>query len=184
MSPTGRDTAYIGLGGNQGDSVACLRSAVRALAALPGTRLCACSSLYRTAPVGTVAQADFVNAVCALSTGLDPRALLEHLLRIEAGHGRVRGAVPGGPRTLDLDLLLYGHLSRRFPGLELPHPRLHQRAFVLQPLAELAPELEIPGRGRVRELLDHCRGQRVQRMRARLEAADPVGHLQRVPGQE
>ena len=118
--------------------------------------------------MGLTAQPDFINAVCALATSLDPSALLQALLAIESRRGRVRD-VPGGPRTLDLDLILYitaqGELVRRQePGLTLPHARLHERAFVLYPLSELAPDLVIPGRGRVGDLLAGCAGQGIEKL--------------------
>lgn len=143
---------YVALGANLGDPVAQLLQAVDALAALPHTRLMARSSLYRSRPVGGPAQPDYVNAVVWLVSALKPRALLRHCLAIEARHGRER-LQKNAPRTLDLDLLLYDGLIMHEPGLTLPHPRMHTRGFVLQPLAEIAPEAVIPGRGAVLELL-------------------------------
>jgi len=157
-------TAYIGLGSNLADPVIQVRAGLEALAGLPQTRIEACSSLYRSAPVGLTAQPDFVNAACRARTGLSARALMQALLDIEKRHGRVRDDVKGGPRTLDLDLLLYGADILNEPGLVVPHPRLHERAFVLQPLLELDAQLAIPGRGRVADLLAACRGQRVERL--------------------
>jgi 2-amino-4-hydroxy-6-hydroxymethyldihydropteridine diphosphokinase len=122
------------------------------LAALPDTELLARSHLHRTAPVGYVDQPDFVNACALLETALGPRALLEQLLAIEREHGRVR-SIPNGPRTLDLDIILYGERVIDEPGLKVPHPRAHERAFVLVPLLEAWPEASIPGRGPARELL-------------------------------
>lgn len=152
MSATVR--AYIGAGGNLGDTVVTLRAAFAELDALPSTRVAHVSRLYRTPPWGEVRQPYFLNAVVALDTGLDARALLDALLAIERRHARVRDAgTRWGPRTLDLDLLLYGESVIDEIGLRVPHPQLHMRAFVLAPLAEIAPELEVPGRGRVRELL-------------------------------
>jgi 2-amino-4-hydroxy-6-hydroxymethyldihydropteridine diphosphokinase len=144
--------AYVALGSNLDDPAAQVERGFAALAALPGTRLRARSRLYRTPPWGVVDQPAFVNAAAALETSLAPRALLEALLAIEAGAGRVRG-VRNGPRTLDLDLLAYGNCELREAGLTLPHPRLHERAFVLLPLADVAPELDVPGQGRVADLL-------------------------------
>lgn len=160
--------AYIGLGSNLDDPVSQVRAGMNLLGGLPGTRPLRCSSFYRSAPVGLTAQPDFINAVCELSTGLDPSALMQALLGIESARGRVR-EVPGGPRTLDLDLLLYisaqGQVIRRHePGLTLPHARLHERAFVLYPLSEIAPDLDIPGRGRVQDLLAGCAGQGIARV--------------------
>jgi 2-amino-4-hydroxy-6-hydroxymethyldihydropteridine diphosphokinase len=144
--------AYVALGSNLADPAAQVERGFAALAALPGTRLRARSRLYRTPPWGVVDQPAFVNAAAALETSLAPRALLEALLAIEAGAGRVRG-VRNGPRTLDLDLLAYGDCELREAGLTLPHPRLHERAFVLLPLADVAPGFDVPGQGRVADLL-------------------------------
>ncbi len=160
--------AYIGLGSNLNDPIAQVRAGLSLLGDLPGVHSLRCSSFYRSAPVGLTAQPDFVNAVCEVTTTLDPSALMQALLDIEAQRGRVR-AVPGGPRTLDLDLILYlsaqGEVIRRQePGLTLPHARLHERAFVLYPLSEIAPDLDIPGRGRARDLLTHCAGQGIERL--------------------
>ena len=140
-----------------------VRAGREALAALPHTRLLGCSSLYRSAPVGYAAQPDFINAVCLIETGLAAPGLLQALLATERAHGRVR-EVPGGPRTLDLDLLLYGAETLHQPGLTLPHPRLHERAFVLYPLLELDPGALIPGRGRAAEFLSACAGQGIERL--------------------
>ena len=158
--------AFVALGSNLNDPVAQVRAGAQQLAGLPGTRKLGCSSLYRTAPVGYAAQPDFINAVCEVDTQLDARALMQALLAIEQAQGRRRD-IPGGPRTLDLDLLLYGELVCHEPGLTLPHPRLHERAFVLYPLAELAPGLVIPGRGPVEDLLPGCRGQAIERLAER-----------------
>jgi 2-amino-4-hydroxy-6-hydroxymethyldihydropteridine diphosphokinase len=155
-------TAYIGLGANLGDPARQLRRAVAALATLPATRVVVCSSLYRSAPVGVAAQPDFVNAVCALETALAPAELMQRLLDIERAFGRVRGAEQGGPRALDLDLLLYGALILATPALTVPHPRLHERAFVLLPLSEIAPALTLPGHGGIGALLRACADQRVE----------------------
>ena len=152
--------AYVALGANIGEPVAHLRAAVADLDALPGTRVVARSSLYRSAPVGLVDQPDFINAVVAVDTALEALPLLRTLLAIEARHGRVR-SVPNAPRTLDLDLLLYGEAVVGGAELTLPHPRMHERAFVLAPLAEIAPSLVIPGRGPVAALLAACADQRI-----------------------
>jgi len=146
-----RELAYVALGANIGDPVAQVEAALAAIAALPQTRLVARSSLYRTAPVGYRDQPDFINAVAGIETALGPRALLDALLAIERAAGRVR-EFPNAPRTIDLDVLIYGGRTIDEPGLAVPHPRLHERAFVLLPLAEIAGDLEIPGRGRVAEL--------------------------------
>lgn len=146
--------AFVGLGGNQGDAVATLRSAVQALSGLPQTRLLQASGLYLTPAWGLQQQPDFVNGVAMLETQLDPRALLEALLGVERDFGRDRQAGSRwGPRTLDLDLLLYGDAVIGEPGLQVPHPHLHERAFALVPLLEIAPDILIPGQGRARDAL-------------------------------
>lgn len=144
--------AFVALGANIGEPVKHLRAAVADLAALSGTRVTARSSLYRSAPVGLLNQPDFINAVVAVDTALSPLALLRHLLAIEARHGRVR-SVPNAPRTLDLDLLLHGDTVLHGDELTLPHPRMHQRAFVLLPLLEIAADLSLPGLGPARDYL-------------------------------
>ena len=154
--------AYIGLGANLGEPEAALREAIEALAALPGSVLRASSSFYRTAPIDAIGP-DFLNAVVHLDTRLAPHALLAALQRIEHGHGRER-PYRNAPRTLDLDLLLYGAQVIDTPTLTVPHPRLHERAFVLRPLAEIAPLLTVPGRGRVADLLVPVAGQRIDKL--------------------
>ena len=155
-------TAFIGLGANLGEPEAQVRRAIAALAGLPATRLVAASSLYASAPVGVPEQPDFVNAVAEIETELGARALLDGLLAIEARFGRERKS-PGAPRTLDLDLLLYGDRAIAEPNLVVPHPRMHERAFVLAPLVEIAPDAVVPGKGRAAELLIRCKDQRVER---------------------
>ncbi len=145
-------TAYVALGSNLDGPRARVEHGFAALATLAHATLHARSRLYRTPPWGMREQPDFVNAVAKLETTLSPRALLDALLGIETRAGRSRGT-PNGPRTLDLDLLLYGGAVIEVPGLTVPHPRLAERAFVLLPLADLAPGLEVPGRGRVADLL-------------------------------
>jgi len=157
--------AFIGLGANLGEPEAQVRRAIAALGTLPRTRLLAASSLYRSAPVGVGEQPDFINAVAQIETALSARALLEELLTAEARFGRERPS-PGAPRTLDLDLLLYGDEVIAVPGLVVPHPRMHERAFVLMPLAEIAPEVSIPRQGGVKTLLAACRGQKIQKIGA------------------
>jgi 2-amino-4-hydroxy-6-hydroxymethyldihydropteridine diphosphokinase len=159
-----RTRAFIGFGANLGDSFASMPRALEALAALPETQLAACSSYYRSAPLEVSApHPDYTNAVIALDTGLSPHALLDALLRIESAHGRKRDGTVA-PRPLDLDLLLYGETVLQTPALTLPHPRMHQRAFVLLPLAEIAPNLSIPGHGQLDSLLEKVKGQRVVRV--------------------
>ncbi len=153
---------WIGLGANLGDAHATLDAACEALAALPRTRLVARSSVWRSAPIDA-AGPDFLNAVAHLQTRLDPHALLAALHAIEAGHGRER-PYRNAPRTLDLDLLLYGNQRIDTPMLVVPHPRAHLRAFVLCPLAELMPGGEVPGRGPIDQLLDAVGDQRIERL--------------------
>jgi 2-amino-4-hydroxy-6-hydroxymethyldihydropteridine diphosphokinase len=155
--------AHIGLGSNLDDPVRQVRQGFEELGGLPGTQLLLHSSLYRTAPLGKPDQPDFVNAVAVLDTKLAPSELLRQLLALEAGHGRVR-AERDGPRTLDLDVLLLGDQVIHGPGLEVPHPRMHERAFVLLPLAEVSPQAVIPGHGRVTDLLVRVKDQRVTRI--------------------
>jgi 2-amino-4-hydroxy-6-hydroxymethyldihydropteridine diphosphokinase len=146
--------AFVGLGSNLGDRDATLRAAVGRLGSLDETRVVRVSSFRDTAPVGRLQQPRFLNGAVELETSLPARRLLDELLELERQFGRDRSAVPPhGPRTLDLDLLLYGDETVTEPGLEIPHPRLHERAFVLQPLAELDPALEVPGKGPVQALL-------------------------------
>lgn len=155
--------AYVALGANLGDPASTVRAAFGALANLPESRVVQTSSLYRTAPVGLADQPDFINAVAALETTLAPESLLDALLDLENRFGRLR-AEKNGPRTLDLDLLLYNDQFLDLPRLQLPHPRLHLRAFVLQPLAEIAPELEIPGRGQIAAWLPAVANQGIARL--------------------
>lgn len=138
-------TAYVALGSNLGDRVAHLEAAFSALAALPGTRLAGRSAIFETPPLGPAGQQDYLNATAALRTGLTPHALLDALLAIEQSRGRVRRE-RWGARTLDLDLLLHGEAVVRDPRLTLPHPAMLQRAFVLTPLCDLAPDLVVAGR--------------------------------------
>lgn len=152
--------AYVGLGANLGDARAALAQALAALDALPGTRRVATSSIYRSAPIDSSGP-DYLNAVAALDTTLDPYALLAALQAIELAHGRER-PYRNAPRTLDLDLLLHGEQVLDDPALTLPHPRLHLRAFVLRPLAEIAPALVVPGRGPVAALLPTVADQAVE----------------------
>lgn len=151
MADTGH-TAFIGLGSNLENPREQVRRAMAELASMPHTRQCRHSSLYQTDPVGYRDQPAFINAVVRLETTLDPEALLVQLRQIESAHGRSRG-IPNGPRTLDLDLLLYDDLVLNSPTLVLPHPRMHERAFVLVPLAELDAEVRIPGIGALMDSL-------------------------------
>jgi 2-amino-4-hydroxy-6-hydroxymethyldihydropteridine diphosphokinase len=144
---------YIGLGSNLGDREQTIRKALELLESDPEMDVVAVSSLRETDPVGFTDQPKFLNGAAALRTELSPRALLERLLQIERELGRERSGPRYGPRTIDLDLLLYGSEEVDEPGLEIPHPRLAEREFVLEPLAELDSDLEVPGRGSVRALL-------------------------------
>jgi 2-amino-4-hydroxy-6-hydroxymethyldihydropteridine diphosphokinase len=145
--------AYVGLGANLGDREQTLRAAVDALAGEAGIDVIAVSTLRETEPVGVGEQPLFLNGVAELETTLTARELLERLLAIEQRFGRVRTPGAHGPRTLDLDLLLHGDDVIEEPGLTVPHPRVHERRFVLEPLAELAPGLFVPGHGDVESLL-------------------------------
>ena len=154
--------ACIGLGANLGDPQAALRAALDEIAGLPGSVLLATSPIYRSAPIDATGP-DYLNAVALLRTALAPHALLAELQRIEHAHGRERSH-RNAPRTLDLDLLLYGDERIESPALTLPHPRLHQRAFVLRPLADVMPAGVIPGLGRIAEWLPQVADQRIERL--------------------
>ena len=146
--------AYVGLGSNLDDPARQVAAALDGLGRLAATRLVLASRAYRSRPVGFAAQPDFVNAAAALLTRLDAEGLHAELRALEARLGKQAPAVRFGPRRIDLDLLAFGTARSDFANLVLPHPRLHERAFVLYPLAEIAPELWIPGRGRVAALRD------------------------------
>lgn len=156
-------TAFIALGANLGQPARQIESAFIALDQLENTRLIARSDLYISQPDGYPEQPDYVNAVARIDTGLSPRRLLSGLLDIEHAHGRER-TFRNAPRTLDLDILLYGDLKLDECGLHIPHPRMHERAFVLVPLAQLAPEHLIPGRGPIRDLLAALMPYQVRRL--------------------
>jgi 2-amino-4-hydroxy-6-hydroxymethyldihydropteridine diphosphokinase len=145
--------AYVGLGANLGDREAMLRSALEQLGAEPGIDVMAVSKLRDTDPVGITDQPRFLNAAAAVETDLTARELLDRLLGIERRLGRTREAPRFGPRTIDLDLLLYGDEQIDDPGLEVPHPRLHERLFALEPLADLDPDLVVPGRGPLADIV-------------------------------
>jgi len=157
--------AFVALGANLGDPVRTVSAAIRALSEIPATTLSKASSLYRTAPVGLKNQPDFINAVVLLHTTLSPQQLLQALFHIEGNFGRLR-SVSNAPRTLDLDLLLHGDSILSEAELILPHPRMHQRAFVLVPLLEVAADCRIPGYGWASELLEGCRDQIIARVAA------------------
>jgi 2-amino-4-hydroxy-6-hydroxymethyldihydropteridine diphosphokinase len=147
------ERAYVGVGANLGDREATIRRALELLAARPEIDVTAVSGLRETAPWGFTDQPAFLNGAAAVITSLEPDALLAVLLAVEQHLGRTRAGPQYGPRTIDLDLLLYGAAVLDEPGLTVPHPRLHERAFALEPLLELDPELVVPGRGRVADLL-------------------------------
>jgi 2-amino-4-hydroxy-6-hydroxymethyldihydropteridine diphosphokinase len=158
-----REDVFIGLGANIGDARGALDAAFAALASLPLTELVAASSIYRSAPIESSGP-DYLNAVIKLRSALDPFELLEHLQHIEVAHGR-RRPYRNAPRTLDLDLLLYGDRQIESCDLTVPHPRMHQRAFVLAPLAEVDAQLRIPRHGAVTDLLHRVADQRIDRLR-------------------
>ena len=158
------NTAYIGIGSNLEQPVHQVLQARDALARLPNTRLLALSPLYRNPALGPGRQPDYVNAVAAIETRLAARELLDALQAIEADQGRVRGSVQWAPRTLDLDLLLYGDSEIGDECLTVPHPRLAQRAFVLKPLLDIAPNLDVPGLGPVTMLLSNLSEASLQRI--------------------
>jgi len=155
--------AYVGIGSNLSEPARQVEAALGELGRIPGSRVAGRSSLYKSAPLGYADQADFINAVAALETALEPETLLDELLIIETRHGR-RRSFANAPRSLDLDLLLFGQLELRTPRLTIPHPRMHERAFVLRPLLELSAEISIPGKGGARRLLENCQGQVVEKV--------------------
>lgn len=154
---------YVGLGGNIGEVRQTLHSALAALGGIPGTYLVRASSLWRTAPLGHSDQPYFINAVAALESTLAPQALLDALLALEQRFGRTR-SFANAPRTLDLDLLLHGSAIVSEPCLALPHPRMHERAFVLAPLIEIDPDCIIPGHGRAADCLARITGQPIEKL--------------------
>jgi 2-amino-4-hydroxy-6-hydroxymethyldihydropteridine diphosphokinase len=155
----------VGLGSNLGDPLAHLRRAIMDLRSLPGTRVVAVSSFYENPPFGPVAQPDFVNAVAGILTRLKPAELLAQLRQLEVAHGRTRRAGDKwGPRTLDLDVLVFGAESADTPELKIPHPGIRQRNFVLLPLAEIAPALLIPGVGVAGSLAAACDGSSLRKV--------------------
>jgi 2-amino-4-hydroxy-6-hydroxymethyldihydropteridine diphosphokinase len=155
--------AYIGIGSNLANPIVQVRQAFQALASLPLTCCVARSPLYRSAPLGPPGQPDYINAVAALVTRLAPEALLQALQNIEQVHGRVR-TLRWGPRTLDLDILLYGNLVQNMPYLVIPHPHLQERAFVLYPLQDIAPALVIRGLGDLATLVQRCPSSQLERL--------------------
>ena len=154
---------FIGLGSNLGEPSDQLRLAISDLEQVPDTRVLASSSFYRSAPMGYLDQPDFVNAVVRIRTGLAPQQLLSELLGIERKHGRER-TFCNAPRTLDLDVLLYDEIELHEPGLTIPHPQMHRRAFVLQPLLEIAPDCMIPSVGLASAAMRDCLDQVLERL--------------------
>jgi len=150
------ELVYIGLGSNLGKPVIQLKQAIEAVKLLPESRFIACSSLYGSKPMGPQDQPDYVNAVAAIKTELAPKNLLHQLQHIEQTHGRERKGERWGPRTLDLDILLFGQQVINTPELTVPHYGMQQREFVLYPLAELTPELVLPHGQTLKQLLTHC----------------------------
>lgn len=154
---------YIALGSNLEDPFKQVQSAYEEIKKLPDTYLLKCSSLYKSAPLGLLNQPDYINAVAEINTTLTPLELLNKLLKIELHHGRVR-TFRNAPRTLDLDILLYDNLRLNDNRLTIPHPRMTQRAFVLCPLMEIAPHCEIPGHGKISQLITACSDQKIERL--------------------
>lgn len=157
-------TAFIAIGSNLAEPTLQVLHALTAIANLPATHLCARSSLYLSAPVGYADQPDFINAVACIETGLTPQTLLDALLGIEQQFGRER-TFRNAPRVIDLDVLLYNDLQQHDAGLTLPHPRMHERAFVLAPLMEIAPDIIIPGLGAAGKYLPATHNQALQRVK-------------------
>ena len=155
--------AYVGIGSNLQDPLAQVKQALAELARLPRSRLLKSSSLYRSAPVGYADQPDFVNAVASLETSLKPVELLARLQTIEKSQGRKR-SFKNAPRSLDLDLLLFDEMTLDLPHLKIPHPRMHERAFVLEPLLEIAPAIAIPGVGAAAARMAEIKNQKVERI--------------------
>ena len=155
--------AFVGIGANLGEPRSQVKQALLELDAIPHTRLIKASSLYRSEPLGYAEQPEFINAVAQLETGLPAERLLAELQAIEARHGRER-SFANAPRTLDLDLLLFGNAVLNKEALTVPHPRMHERAFVLAPLLEIAPQASLPGRGAVKALLKDCQNQSIERI--------------------
>ena len=154
---------YLSLGSNLGDCLKHIREAIRELQQLPNSTFQTCSSLYQTKAIGPGVQNDYINAVCCLHTTLAPDLLLQHLQRIEQQHQRVRRE-RWGPRTLDLDILLFADQQINSPALTIPHPGIQSRAFVLYPLQEIAPLLILPGLGALSDLLKQCPAQGIERL--------------------
>ena len=160
-----RSTVYIGLGSNMDDPVQHVQRAFREIDEIADTALIKVSSLYESAPIGDCEQPAFINAVAEVETMQSPQQLMQSLLEIETLHNRIR-ANKNGPRTLDLDILIFNEWRIDAPGITTPHPRAHERAFVLHPLLEIAPELYIPGKGFAREFLPDVASQSIRKLKA------------------
>jgi len=158
--------AFLALGSNLEDPYAHIHKAYFEINMLPYTTILKRSSLYKSAPIGRLDQPDFINAVAEIETALTPSQLLDELLKIEQRHGRIRNTqyLPNAARTLDLDILLYDNLQLEIQNLVIPHPRMLQRAFVLFPLMEIAPDCEIPGHGKINRFIADCSGQVINRL--------------------
>lgn len=168
--------AYIGIGSNMQNPIQQIKRAYAEINEIEGTTLTKASSFYVTSPIGFLAQSDFINAVIAISTSLTPQQLLKALLDIEAKHHRLR-INRNGPRTLDLDILLFDQQQLSSPALTLPHPRAHLRAFVLHPLFEIAPHLLIPGQSAIRSLLESVADQQIRRLLDEENVADEIAEM-------
>jgi len=155
--------AFIGLGSNLANPLTQVLQAMQDIDRLPDIRVLARSALYRSAPVGYLEQPDFINAVVEIETALEPLVLLQALLALEQANGRTR-EFPNAPRTLDLDVLLYDDLQHHKHGLTVPHPQMHKRAFVLQPLLEIAPDCMIPGVGAAITAMQECKDQQLEKL--------------------
>ncbi len=158
-----KHSAFIGLGSNLANPLTQVLQAMQAIDCLPETRVLARSALYRSAPVGYLDQPDFINAVVKVETALAPLALLQALLALEQQNGRTR-EYQNAPRTLDLDVLMYDNIQHHEHGLTLPHPQMHKRAFVLQPLLEIAPDCVIPGVGAAEKAMQQCTDQQLEKL--------------------
>lgn len=156
--------AYVGIGSNWDDPHSQVLRTIAELDDIPSSCCVRCSALYRSRPMGPADQPDFINAVAAVDTSLPPRRLLERLHDLETRHGRVRNGRPWGPRTLDLDLLIYGDIRIADDVLTVPHPGLLQRDFVLHPLYEIAPDLDLPGHGPIARYLATCASHGLERL--------------------
>ncbi|WP_423063483.1 2-amino-4-hydroxy-6-hydroxymethyldihydropteridine diphosphokinase [Candidiatus Paracoxiella cheracis] len=148
--------AYIGIGSNLSEPLQQVRAAIASLKKIPDSHVSRVSSFYRSKPLGQPDQPDFINAVASVNTALDPHELLDYLQAIEQQQGRLRDGVRWGPRTIDLDMLLFGDIALRTDDLQIPHPGLVEREFVLYPLAEIAPDLVLPDGTTVRTLRARC----------------------------